>query len=1745
MNNETGNDSYNGQDPVYNNLTGDGPKLSIKNATGTVVDNGTVYVANGVYGGENNTNIQITRNLSLIGESQNGTVINAYNLAQIFTIQPGVTFILKNVTLTNATSSYGGSIYNSGTMYLDSCSITGNIASSSVGWAYDGGAIYNTGTLNIQNSSISQNKAKGNGGAIYNSGTLNIQNSHINQNTAISSNGGAIYNFGSSANLTIVNTTFDSNKAGNGGGAIDNHNSNSLTVIDSKFTENSCGARYGGAIDNWKDAPIAGSVNITGCTFTGNSAYQSGGAINNHNYSTAIITDCIFSGNSATIKGGAISNYLSKMALNDCKFTSNNAGTSGGAIDNGPGSFLSMEDCIFINNTAVNGGAIENYGDSTLNIESSYFVNNTATEFGGAIYNNNTSIVLVTVSGSTFSGNTATTNGGAIHNTGVLNITSSTFKAGTAGDGGAIFNNGIASIESSIFTSNTANNDSGGAIFNYDGSNLSVTSSTFTGNTATFGGAICSYDYSSLRIYRTDDRELRLLITEVYNGTITTLNVSNCIFTSNAASYYGGAITNDNYGFMGVNNSTFTSNTAERYAGAINNDFYSTATVSDSIFHGNSATNGSAGAIDNYYYASCNVMNCIFINGTATYGGALCNDDDGPLTVINCTFSGNSANIDGGAINNDDESVTLIYNSFFSFNTALNGSGGAIDSYSSTVTVTGCNFTSNTAQNGGAMDNIIGRLTINNSTFTCNTATVTGGAVYATAVTMVDNSLFTNNTAVNGGAIGICCSTGTVTIKNSTLKDNIATAAGGAVYNLESVNNRKKTLVITDSLVSQNLANSGNFLYNNGANSEIHYNSIMFGKGYSIYSTSGIVNSQYNWWGSNSPDFASLISGTANYSPWIYMTILASPTTINKTQTSLVTVSFNNLFNGTEVTTLDPAIGHIPNGSLVYFQSDLGTFDKNVKASFNGIASAMFTAGLVTGTVTIIATTNNQTVFTGAFINPSYFLVNSSMSSEDIQDVLDGAGAGDFVTFLSGTYNKISLIITHSLNLVGNEAILSGNEGYPVIFITGLDASGTTVTGFTISNATGSSGINVDSTNNVTITNNTLTGNVVGIQLTNAVQSTVYNNDVDSNSWVGILVYNGTGNTIASNRVSNNQEGVVLQNSSSNNLVTGNTIRDNTWNGVLVPDATSTGNQVVNNTEISGNDVGVKMYYSSGNTVQGNNVSGNSWAGIWLYNTTNTSVNGNTVSNNQEGIVLQNNANNNNITGNIVRNNTWNGILIPDATSNDNQIANNIEISGNNVGIDLFYAIGNFVQGSNVTANKWAGIWVCNGVNNTITNGNTVSANPEGIFIENSSNTVVNGNILVNNLRNGVYISNSSLIQVSGNTNISGNQVGVGLVGSSDSQISNNNIFGNSWLGVWANNAHDSTVSGNVISGNGGEGVLIENGAYSITVSQNTIQNNTAHGIIIIGTSSYNRILNNNINGNLWSDVSLETAGESVIADNTLGDSHVGIFLQNSSNNTISDNYIFNETWDGIYSGYGSNSNTIMGNTIKKGNGYGIRMQGSVNNLIYINNLLNTLILAYDDGTNQWDNGTDGNYYSDWNSTDPRQVAGGDNLDNHPSTSQIVYVPPGLEELISATSNCQADDAGIISLAHNITTGSVTAWEKSNKIFNWVKDNITYQFYYNTQKGAAETMNYGSGNCVDITHLLIALCRASAIPAQYVFGTYLNDNGTKVGYVWASLYITGDWVFADATSTENKLGVINNWNTSSLQLNGVYTSLPF
>ena len=141
--------------------------------------------------------------------------------------------------------------------------------------------------------------------------------------------------------------------------------------------------------------------------------------------------------------------------------------------------------------------------------------------------------------------------------------------------------------------------------------------------------------------------------------------------------------------------------------------------------------------------------------------------------------------------------------------------------------------------------------------------------------------------------------------------------------------------------------------------------------------------------------------------------------------------------------------------------------------------------------------------------------------------------------------------------------------------------------------------------------------------------------------------------------------------------------------------------------------------------------------------------------------------------------------------------------------------------------------------------------------------------------------------------------------------------------------------------------------------------------------------------------------------------------------------------------------------------------------------------------------------------------------------------------------NTQPDTSSISALARSLATGSTSQYNTAVKIFNWVRDNIAYSFYYNTKYGASGTLISRTGNCVDTSHLLIALSRAAGITARYKSGYCQFSSGTWYGHVWANLYVNGKWIPADAISYRNSLGVINNWNTATFTLYGTYTTLPF
>ena len=186
MNDSGGNDSWTGETAVWDGSTLIGPKKSIKNATGTVTDGGTVNIANGVYTGTDNTNVTIDKNMTIIGQSQENTIINGTNNDGIFLIQKGVNVTIanlalvngnatQNVTLENENVTAGGAIFNAGNLNVLNINFTGNTANR-------GGAIGNIGTVIINECNFTDNNAY----------TFTVADTSDYKNYAY---GGAIYNY--------------------------------------------------------------------------------------------------------------------------------------------------------------------------------------------------------------------------------------------------------------------------------------------------------------------------------------------------------------------------------------------------------------------------------------------------------------------------------------------------------------------------------------------------------------------------------------------------------------------------------------------------------------------------------------------------------------------------------------------------------------------------------------------------------------------------------------------------------------------------------------------------------------------------------------------------------------------------------------------------------------------------------------------------------------------------------------------------------------------------------------------------------------------------------------------------------------------------------------------------------------------------------------------------------------------------------------------------------------------------------------------------------------------------------------------------------------------------------------------------------------------------------------------------------------------------------------------------------------
>ena len=290
-----------------------------------------------------------------------------------------------------------------------------------------------------------------------------------------------------------------------------------------------------------------------------------------------------------------------------------------------------------------------------------------------------------------------------------------------------------------------------------------------------------------------------------------------------------------------------------------------------------------------------------------------------------------------------------------------------------------------------------------------------------------------------------------------------------------------------------------------------------------------------------------------------------------------------------------------------------------------------------------------------------------------------------------------------------------------------------------------------------------------------------------------------------------------------------------------------------------------------------------------------------------------------------------------------------------------------------------------------------------GIYTQASNTTIYSNNIT--DSCSGIAIGGGNTEKsnnVVHDNLINNNQAGISIYYSNENTISYNTLTDND-NSIYIEGTHNNTIFSNVMNDRNGIDVALSG---NNVISQNTI-NVQRNGISLLYSDS-NIITENIINGTdsgYYPGMSLHYLKNNTISKNVITNFTRGIELVECYGSIIQYNKIADNTGTSYYTSNGilifdSFNNTIRSNLIKD-NTQGITIDsGSEDNKLYHNTFINNAEgHAYDEGTNQWDNGypSGGNYWDDHSTYDthkgPNQdISGGDGIVDMPGGGLCPYV---------------------------------------------------------------------------------------------------------------------------------------------------------
>ncbi|MGA1872228.1 MAG: right-handed parallel beta-helix repeat-containing protein [Thermoplasmatota archaeon] len=426
--------------------------------------------------------------------------------------------------------------------------------------------------------------------------------------------------------------------------------------------------------------------------------------------------------------------------------------------------------------------------------------------------------------------------------------------------------------------------------------------------------------------------------------------------------------------------------------------------------------------------------------------------------------------------------------------------------------------------------------------------------------------------------------------------------------------------------------------------------------------------------------------------------------------------------------------------------------------------------------------------------------------------------------------------------------------------------------------------------------------------------------------------------------------------------------------------------------------------------------------------------------------------------GTTIEDNDGNGVSIVNiygSTFIDNTIANNTLNAFSVTGScpDNQFS-GNVMVGGSIVFSMDAGTLT----RHTITTNNTVDGDPV-YYYKNSDMTGSSvpsdaGEVILANVK-GLYVS--SIVFDTGTAAVIAGYceaitiddciMNGQLQGITVFETSNSTIEGNELTGIVYNAISIQGGQGNIIKENGisdaMNAVIVSGATFGNLVSGNTITSCDTGVTLYMSyldtnPGTDNTVEFNRIEGCSNKGVYAQMEERSIISNNTIIDSWIGIELFNTKNMTVSGNLVLgNDIGISVNGRYWGSSwhNLVAGNRIENTNGtgievnrsmggaytgnllyksksYGVRIENSHSNVINVNTFLwnngstdsysPTRIQAKDDSTdNDWDREGSGNHWTDWTGPDadgdgivdePYLIFGDENFDNRPLTRSPVVV---------------------------------------------------------------------------------------------------------------------------------------------------------